>query len=72
MSEDLFPFNNIRFEENIWYVVLNPIDDTKNFISGLREWGIGLSMYTKVKHDASLIFLPELQEYFILDNQHII
>ena len=63
ISEELAPFSNIRFEENLSYVILDPIDGTENFISGLREWGIGVSIYTKGKHDVSLIFLPELQEY---------
>lgn len=63
ISEELAPFDNIKFEENLSYVILDPIDGTENFISGLREWGIGVSIYTEGKHDASLIFLPELQEY---------
>lgn len=40
ISEELAPFG-----ERVWdpvgsYVVLDPIDGTENFISGLREWGL--------------------------------
>lgn len=63
ISEELAPFDNIEFEKNSSYVVLDPIDGTENFISGLREWGVGVSIYTEGRHQASLIFLPELQEY---------
>lgn len=47
------------------YVVLDPIDGTENFISGLKEWGVGLSIYTNGKHEASCILLPEINDYQI-------
>jgi len=44
------------------YVILDPIDGTENFISGLREWGMGISIYSQGVHQESCIFLPELGE----------
>jgi myo-inositol-1(or 4)-monophosphatase len=45
------------------YVIVDPIDGTENFVSGLREWGVGICIYTGGKHEASCIYLPELNEY---------
>lgn len=46
---------------NIEYVVtVDPIDGTENFVSGLKEWGIGVSIYHKGNHYQSMIALPEL------------
>ncbi len=44
------------------YVVVDPIDGTENFVSGLREWGIGVCIYTQGVHQESCIYLPELDE----------
>lgn len=44
------------------YVVLDPIDGTENFVSGLKEWGTGISIYAYGRHQESCIFLPELGE----------
>lgn len=61
ISEELAPFSN-EWDSCGNYVVLDPIDGTENFISGLREWGMGLSIYSKGVHQESCIFLPELGE----------
>lgn len=47
------------------FVVLDPIDGTENFVSGLKEWGVGLSIYTDGFHEESCIFLPEINDYQI-------
>jgi len=44
-------------------VVIDPIDGTENFVSGLKEWGIGISVYENEKHIESMIGLPELGLY---------
>tara|TARA_B110000014_G_C20100266_1_gene577429 strand:+ start:513 stop:1193 length:681 start_codon:yes stop_codon:yes gene_type:complete len=44
------------------YIVLDPIDGTENFCTGLKEWGISLSTYLEDKHYESVILLPELNE----------
>lgn len=53
---------NIK-KENI--VILDPIDGTENFVSGLKEWGVAVCVYSKGKHVESMLALPELGEYMI-------
>ena len=42
------------------FIVLDPIDGTDNFISGMKEWGVGISVFKKRKHTESMIFLPDM------------
>jgi myo-inositol-1(or 4)-monophosphatase len=65
ISEEFAPFDSCEWDENGSYVVLDPIDGTENFVSGLREWGVGISIYTDGKHQESCIYLPELNEVAI-------
>ena len=54
-----------KFEADLsapWVAVLDPIDGTENFCSGLKEWGTSLSIWSKGKHQGSLLLLPELGE----------
>lgn len=41
-------------------VTIDPIDGTENFVSGLKEWGVGVSVYKNLVHHQSMILLPEL------------
>ena len=41
-------------------VVIDPIDGTENFTSGLPEWGISVSCYHAGRHVASLLGCPEM------------
>lgn len=61
ISEEMAPFDN-PWSPAGKYVVLDPIDGTENFISGLREWGVGVSIYADGEHQESCIYLPELGE----------
>ncbi len=61
ISEEMAPFNE-EWDPFGSYVVLDPIDGTENFVSGLKEWGVGLSIYTSGIHQGSCIYLPELNE----------
>tara|TARA_B000000460_G_scaffold120686_1_gene84975 strand:- start:2537 stop:3217 length:681 start_codon:yes stop_codon:yes gene_type:complete len=61
-SEDFF------YDPTKNYIVVDPIDGTENFCSGLKEWGISLSTYLEDKHYESAIFLPELDEYLETGN----
>lgn len=45
-----------------WVAVLDPIDGTENFCSGLKEWGVSLSLWHDREHAGSLLMLPELGE----------
>ena len=41
-------------------VTVDPIDGTENFVSGLKEWGVGVSVYKEMRHEESMLLLPEL------------
>lgn len=53
---------NIK-KENI--LILDPIDGTENFVSGLKEWGVAVCVYQNQKHIESMLALPELNEYIL-------
>ena len=61
ISEEL-DNSNVNFNHDGSYIIIDPIDGTENFVSGLKEWGIGLSVFTNGEHTYSLIYLPELNE----------
>lgn len=65
ISEEFAPFISKKWCESEDYIVLDPIDGTENFVSGLKEWGVGISIYTKGIHKESCIYLPELNEIAI-------
>lgn len=47
-------------------ITVDPIDGTENFVSGLKEWGVGVSIFNKeLLHLQSMILLPELNECVI-------
>ena len=71
ISEELAPFDDNDWDPLGSYVVLDPIDGTENFVSGLKEWGVGISVYTDGNHIQSCIFLPELDDYAISGMQQI-
>lgn len=45
-----------------WLALLDPIDGTENFCSGLKEWGVSLGLWHEGRHAGSLLMLPELGE----------
>jgi len=51
------------YDEHKNYAVIDPIDGTENFTSGLKEWGISVAVYKQGKHYESMILLPELNIY---------
>ena len=51
---------NYNAYENIF--ILDPIDGTENFVSGIPLWGISLCWFSKNKHKDSLIYLPEIDQ----------
>lgn len=44
-------------------IVVDPIDGTENFTSGLPEWGVSISCYEAGRHLASLIGCPEMGQW---------
>ncbi|MEL0630486.1 inositol monophosphatase family protein [Psychromonas aquatilis] len=65
ISEELVSEKDSVWDHKGSYIVIDPIDGTENFVSGLREWGIGISIYTDGQHQESCIYLPELNEVAI-------
>lgn len=43
-----------------YVVTVDPIDGTENFVSGLKEWGLGVSVYRNGTHYQSMLAMPEL------------
>lgn len=48
-----------------WVAVVDPIDGTENFCSGLREWGVSIALWYQRQHMASALLLPELRDALI-------
>lgn len=48
-----------------WVAVLDPVDGTENFCSGLKEWGVSLSLWFDGDHAGSMLLLPELGDALI-------
>jgi fructose-1,6-bisphosphatase/inositol monophosphatase family enzyme len=51
--------NALASDDKLCFIV-DPIDGTENFSSGLPEWGVSISAYKNHKHVSSLIGCPEL------------
>ena len=51
-----------------WMAILDPIDGTENFCSGLREWGVALSIWHDGEHKGSALMLPELGDAILTGN----
>ena len=49
-----------RLSDAEYVITIDPIDGTENFVSGLKEWGVGVSVYRHGQHFQSMIALPEL------------
>ena len=52
--------HNGKWEDYNDFIVLDPIDGTENFISGMLEWGVGISVFNNRKHTESAILLPDM------------
>jgi myo-inositol-1(or 4)-monophosphatase len=52
--------NNAEPADTGTTVVIDPIDGTENFTSGLAEWGISVACYQDGRHAASLLACPEM------------
>ncbi len=59
ISEEL-PLPEKGLEDSRFIIVVDPIDGTENFVSGLKEWGISVSVYKDGVHYQSMIALPEM------------
>ena len=60
IGEESFDFT---WEASEGYLaILDPIDGTENFCSGLKEWGVSLSLWQGRTHLGSMLMMPELGE----------
>lgn len=62
VSEEGDP-EQVRPIPGAWVVVVDPIDGTENFTSGLPEWGVSISCYRDGVHGGSLLGAPELGQW---------
>jgi len=58
IGEESFDFMNKSMESFV--VLLDPIDGTENFCSGLKEWGVSFSLWHQKRHLGSFLYMPEL------------
>jgi myo-inositol-1(or 4)-monophosphatase len=63
IGEESFDFQSVSQEGYI--ALLDPIDGTENFCSGLKEWGVSLSIWKAGVHLGSMLLMPELNERLI-------
>ena len=46
--------------EKGWVAIVDPLDGTENFVSGLPIWGVAVSLWLDSNHFASMLSFPEL------------
>lgn len=64
VSEESPEDNIVNYtKENV--IILDPIDGTENYVSGLKEWGVAVCVYQNGKHVQSMLALPELDLYMV-------
>ena len=61
ISEESYQKIN-EFSENQYYAIVDPLDGTENFSSGLKLWGVAISLWRYPKHLGSLLYLPEIDQ----------
>ncbi len=67
VGEESFDFN---YEVSDHYtLVLDPVDGTENFCTGLKEWGTAFSLWKGKEHLGSCLFMPELGERLMTGDQ---
>jgi fructose-1,6-bisphosphatase/inositol monophosphatase family enzyme len=57
------PKDNLKAYNNDKVIIVDPIDGTENYVSGLKEWGVAICVYENGKHKQSMLALPELNLY---------
>ena len=58
VSEEVL--QNVALNGDGYVVIVDPIDGTENFTSGLPEWGVSISCFYNGKHAGSLLGCPEM------------
>lgn len=60
IGEESYDFKQVA--EDHYVVMVDPIDGTENFCTGLKEWGVAFCIWKSGQHLGSLLFMPELNE----------
>lgn len=61
ISEELTELPALGLLESGDVIIIDPVDGTENFTSGLPEWGVSLCHYRDGTHVESLLFCPEMR-----------
>lgn len=61
VSEELEPIPPLNKLQVSDVIIIDPVDGTENFTSGLPEWGISLCHYRDGAHVESLLLCPEMR-----------
>lgn len=67
VGEETYDFGQVNASG--YYALLDPIDGTENFCSGLKEWGVSLGIWKDREHLGSMLLMPELGESLITGDQ---
>lgn len=65
ITEETYKTGEVDLDATEYTAVVDPIDGTENFVSGLMEWGVGVCIYKGSKFEEALIALPELNQYLL-------
>jgi myo-inositol-1(or 4)-monophosphatase len=68
ITEESFQGGLIDMFATQYVAIVDPIDGTENFVSGLKEWGTGVCLYKNGIFEEAIIALPELHEYLHSDD----
>lgn len=59
------PEENLANYQQKNVIIIDPIDGTENYVSGLKEWGVAVCVYVDGIHKQSMLALPEMDMYMI-------
>ena len=68
ITEETYSTGEVDLNATEYTAVIDPIDGTENFVSGLMEWGVGVCIYKGSQFEEALIALPELNHYLLSDS----
>lgn len=68
ITEETYSTGEVDLNSFEYTAVVDPIDGTENFVSGLMEWGVGVCIYKGSQFEEALIALPELNHYLLSDS----
>lgn len=68
ITEETYSKGDVDLTSFEYTAVVDPIDGTENFVSGLMEWGVGVCIYKGSQFEEALIALPELNQYLLSDS----